>query len=323
VLPNVIAIGYTFVGHAAGVVLLVVGGGAVSSIGFVLVVHTVLLSGYLMHEAMHETLFRSPSAHARLGTALSWLNGSGYAGFRALARKHLHHHYDRIDPISFDYRGFLHERSQIRAVVMALEWAHVPAVELLLRVEGLARPFQKGDREGRARVLRWLAVRSAATALLAFVSLPAVALLAAARLVAIVMFRFFDAFHHTFDMEVLPDYGASFGPSAERTREYEDGHTYSNLVSTRWPRSNLLVLNFPYHNAHHLRPGVAWHRLPDIDRRLCADRPARELPVARLLADFHRFRLERIFGTQAVVPPAKPGGRERFVGAVAVSLLTL
>lgn len=324
VAPNVAAIGYTFLGHAAAVILLVHGGAAAGTAGFLLIVHTLLLSGYLMHEAMHETLFHSTAAHSRLGTALSWLNGGGYAGFHALQRKHLHHHYDRIDPVSFDYRKVLQEKPALRSLVLALEWAHLPAVELLLKAEGMLRPFRAaGERRDRARVIGLLAARLGATALLAAASLRALALYLAARLLFVVTLRFFDAFHHTFDMEVVPDYEVAFGAAPGRTRDYEDGHTYSNLLSTRWPRLNVLVLNFTYHNAHHLRPGVAWHRLPEIDRRLCAEPPARQLPVRRLLADFHRFRLERILGTQAVVAPAEPGGRERFVGAVGVSLLTL
>jgi len=49
-----------------------------------------------------------------------------------------------------------------------------------------------------------------------------------------------------------------------------------------------------------------------------SDRPTRELPVRRL-ADFIDS-LERL-SYASLVPAAKPGGRERFVGAVAVSFL--
>ena len=39
-----------------------------------------------------------------------------------------------------------------------------------------------------------------------------------------------------------------------RDREYEQMNTYSNVTSLRHPWLNLLLLNFPYHNAHHEPP---------------------------------------------------------------------
>ena len=46
-------------------------------------------------------------------------------------------------------------------------------------------------------------------------------------------------------------------------RQYEEDNTYSNLLSTRYPWLNLLVLNFCYHNVHHNKPSEPWYRLPN------------------------------------------------------------
>jgi fatty acid desaturase len=143
-------------------------------------------------------------------------------------------------------------------------------------------------------------------------------LYAAAFLVAIVVSRFFDAFHHTFELVTLASYDEPYGPPAGRTemdRAYEDENTFSNVVSTRWPALNVLALNFPYHNAHHAKPGLPWHRLPELDRRLHGEGSLRRLPAGRMLVAFHRHRIARVLGSPAVDP--------RLLGAVGVSLLTL
>ena len=318
-LPNAIALGYTLVGHAGGVALLARGGVAGRVVGGLLVVHTLMLATYLVHECMHETLFRGRGMHARFGTTLAWLTGAGYAGFDTLRKKHLHHHLDRADPITLDFRSALAAASPpLRRTVLALEWMHFPALELWLRGYAVRLPFTVASGEGRGRVIALVGSRLAAGGLLCVVSPCALLLYWVASVAALVATRFFDAFHHTFDLMLLDSSDAPFGAPAVKDRRYENANTYSNLLSSRWPSLNLLLLNFPYHNAHHAKPGVPWHRLPALDRGLYGADPRRILAARTLLGAFHRYRIERLLGV-ATFPPVD----ERLLGATGVSLLTL
>ena len=265
-------------------------------------------------------MFRDRRRNARLGAALAWLGGGGLAGYERLRRKHLHHHLDRLDPHAFDHRAYLDARPRLRRAVRALEWAHVPALELLLRLAPLRRagrgaPFAAE----RARLAAVLAARVAFAAALGLLGGPVLlALYAAAYLLFVVAARFGDAFHHTYDVVLVHDYDLAYGSPPGRDRAYEQANTFTNLLSTRWPLLNVGALNFAFHNAHHEKPGVPWHRLPALDGTLFGDAPRHRVPLRRLLADFHRHRLDRLDTPHA--PPAVPAAR---FGAVGVSLLTI
>jgi fatty acid desaturase len=107
-----------------------------------------------------------------------------------------------------------------------------------------------------------------------------------------------------------------------RERHYEHANTYSNVLSVRFPWLNLLVLNFPYHNAHHVRPAVPWYELPALHRSLYGDADRQVIPSRTLLAGYHRHRVARVFA-DSYGAVAADGARTRiFIGAVGVSFLT-
>lgn len=102
------------------------------------------------------------------------------------------------------------------------------------------------------------------------------------------------------------------------SREYEQRHTFSNLLSRRWPGLNGLVLNFCYHNAHHYRPAAPWCHLPVLHRQLLASYPPPvEIPFACQLRDFFRYRVIRVMA--AVTDDLARGMGP---GAAGVSFLT-
>jgi fatty acid desaturase len=68
-----------------------------------------------------------------------------------------------------------------------------------------------------------------------------------------------------------------------RDLRYEYENTYSNLIAERWGWMNLLVLNFPYHNAHHVRPGAPWYRLPRLHRSLYGENDRQVITCRELL----------------------------------------
>jgi len=169
-------------------------------IGVVLTAHTLIYSGYLIHECVHHTVLGSLRANDRLGMLLSWLNGACLADYQRLKKKHLRHHADRLDVVTFDYRAALTASpTWIQRAVLALEWAYVPAVELMMRADHRL-PFQGGTAAERARTLVLLTIRVLFFAGLALISIKAVLLYALSYLLFLHVLRFLDAFQHTYDV---------------------------------------------------------------------------------------------------------------------------
>jgi len=323
--PNVAALAFTLLGWAAGVALLVAPAWWMNAIGFVLVVLTLVWSAYFIHEFAHQAIFRTPEANARWGTLMSWINGSCFAPFADLRRKHMRHHVERADVVTFDARGFLlRSPAWFRHSVLALEWAYIPAVEFLMRAFVIALPFiDARKRERRARIVAIAAVRFAAFAALAWFSPKALLLYFVAYLVFITVLRFADCFQHTYDAYPILD-DQPIPDDKLRDREYEQANTFSNVVALDSFWLNLMWLNFGYHNAHHDRPTVPWHRLPAFHRELYANDYAQVVPVRQLLRAFHVHRVTRVLSGDygAVAGREVPGRADGFIGAVGVSFLT-
>jgi fatty acid desaturase len=320
--PNLLVIPYTFLGWACGVWLLTRPQLGLNAAGVLLTAHTLVYSAYLIHECVHHTLFAGIAVNDRLGMLLSWLNGACLANYQRLKKKHLRHHADRMDVVTFDYRAALAVSPPwVLRGVLLLEWAYVPAVEFLVRGMIVASPFYYDTVRERVRVVVLLAIRVLAFALLALVSLKALLLYALSYLLFLNVLRFMDAFQHTY--EVFPSHSlAPAPPDPRRNRRYEYENTYSNLVSERWGWLNLLVLNFPYHNAHHERAGESWYRLPALHRSLFAARDPQVITCRELLLSYHRHRVARVLsdGYGSVAPQ---GARaSSFIGAIGVSFLT-
>jgi fatty acid desaturase len=170
-------------------------------------------------------------------------------------------------------------------------------------------------------VLFMLGMRLALLALLASWSLRAALLYGLAVLLELHVLNFFDGFHHTFEQFVIrPEEPVSM---AGRDRAYEQGNTYSNLVSDRFHWLNTLTLNFGYHNAHHQRPSLPWWRLPALHRELYGEQSLAVMPVRELLATWHRNRVRRVYADDYGAVGAGPNRAASFVGAHGVSFLTV
>ena len=323
-LPNLLAIGYAVAGYAAGLWAITAGPWWVSAPGAILLGHAMVIAAYLTHEAAHMTVFRRPRHNRVLGEAMGWITGAGYASFDRIRHMHLRHHQDRADVGCFDYQDFLRRSpAWVRRTVYALEWAHVPAVELIMHAQVIVRPFLADHLAAhRGRVLAVGGARLAFFALLAWASPWALLWYALAYVLMIQVLHLGDAFAHTFDAYFVgaPDEPV---PGQGRDREWELAHTYSNLVSTRWPALNLLNLNFGYHKLHHDRASVPWHRLPAAHRERYGDRDPQTLPWAELWRTLHRNRLRRILCADYGGVGAGPGRADGFVGAHGVSFLSI
>lgn len=323
--PNVAALAITLLGYGAGVALLGVSNWALNALGFLLVAQTLVWSAYFIHEFAHQAIFKSAAVNARWGTLMSWINGSCYATFADMRRKHMRHHVERADVVTFDVHGFLQRApAWARNTVLALEWAYFPAVEFLMRAFVVVLPFRDERKHAaRGRVLAIAAIRLTLLAALGWWSVKALLLYFAAYLVFVTVLRFADCFQHTYDAYPILD-ETPIPADKVRDRAYEQANTYSDIVSLDSTWLNLVWLNFGFHNAHHERPTAPWHRLPAFHRELYPVQHAQVITVRELLRSFHINRVKRVLSSDygAVQPLGVNGRADGFVGAVGVSFLT-
>ena len=327
VLANSLAMAYTLGGYALGFSLLFANSWLLNALGTLLLGHAMIVAAYLIHEFAHGTIFAKPSANQRAGEVCSWLCGSCYADFQDLRRKHMRHHVDRADVITFDTKAFLNGGpAWLRRLVLALEWAYIPAVELVMHFYVIALPFITSNpkhRQRRGKVLRVLLIRGLLFALIASVSLKALLLYGVAWMLMLTVLRFADAYQHTYDAFAVLEDGGKIPEDKLRDRVYEQHNTYSNVVSARWPSLNLLLLNFSYHNAHHEKPVAPWYRLPALHRELYGSDYVQVIPMHLLLKSFHQHRLRRVVDDHyGAVAETGERRADDFYGAVGVSFLT-
>jgi len=322
-LPSAVALTYVLAAYVGGWALLLRGSLAAWLLGVPLLAHAMVLAAYLVHECAHGNIVRRRGADAALGELMSFLCGGAYGSFGRIRHLHVRHHRDKGDFATFDYHAFLAARpARWRWTIAALEWAYVPAVELLMHAQVIARPFVVPALAGeRPRVVAMLAVRGGAALALAVWAPTALAGYALAYLLFLTVLNIGDAFHHTFEYHVVT--WDEPVPTQAYDRRYEDANTYSNLVSIRWPLLNLLTLNFGYHNAHHRRASTPWHGLPALHRQLYGEAAPCVLPFRQLLRTWHRNRVRRVLDGAYGGVGVGPDRADAFVGTHGVSFLTV
>jgi len=324
VLPNSIAITYALSGYGVGLWLMTSDKLFVALPATLWFAHALIIAAYLFHEFAHDTIFARHDMNSWGGVLMTWLTGSCYARYEHLRHKHVRHHVDRADVISLDTKALIVSLpGPLRRFVLLLEWCYVPAVDLLMHAFVIVLPFVREERRAeRRRVTLILLGRGIAFAALAYYSVQALLLYVVAYLLMVTVLRFADAFQHTYDAYAIPE---SDQVPADKLRDkaYEQANTYSNLVSVRWPWLNLLLLNFPYHNAHHEQLAVPWYRLPALHRKLYGDSNGSVIPMSRLLSPFHRHRVKRVLSEDYGVVDTAAGKADGFIGALSVSFLTV
>ena len=319
---NTLVLAWTCTGWLASFALMGASAKILNAAGILLCTHTMTLAAYLIHEAAHQTLFAVPWANRITGEVMNFIAGSSYATFERIRHMHIRHHVERTDVTCFDFKGLMSRRAAVRRSLQALEWAYVPATEILMHLQVVWRPFfVVSQRRHLPRAAAILAVRGVLLALLGLWSLKALLLYAVSAVLLLHILNFFDAFHHSYEQYFVE--ADQPVPMQGRDRRYEQDHTYSNLVSHRYRWLNLLTLNFGYHNAHHQRASVPWYRLPAFHRHLYGDRTPAVLPLAELLKTWHRNRVLRVTSDDYGGPGKGKGRADHFVGAHGVSFLTV
>lgn len=316
---NISAIVYVFVVYALGVILLTTPFWLLNAMGMILLVHSLILSATFIHEFIHGNIFKERKLNQFWGQAMTHLNGACYATWDDLVVHHFNHHIHHADFVAFDIPTYVQNLPKgIRQVFLALEWAYLPMFELMLRLKLILSPFQDPKKSSlKVRTLTLLFYRSFLVLLLARFSLKALVLYAISYICFVNFVRFADAFHHTYEYVIVGE------PFLDRDRVYEQENTFSNLVSSQYLWLNLLFLNFGYHNAHHHDMRCPWYDLPQLHEKLYGKGAKNLLPLPQLVSNYHRFRIDRLFGGQgAVAAPADTPQLASFTGGVGVSFLT-
>lgn len=321
--PNLLAIFYILVAYVGGWLLLFSQSPWLFLPGVLALAHGMTIAAYLMHDCGHNSIFKEVKHNTWLGRVLNAISGSSYGTYEDMRYKHMRHHVDNCEPLSFDYRSWLNRHPLIHRAVNTLEWLYIPAVELIMHGMQIAAPWVYEDKkEQRGRVLRVVALRFSLFALVIWLAPLAAVGYALAYILFLTVLRFMDNFQHNYEIYyTLND--PAFKPPRKGDAEYENSHTYSNLISSRWPALNLLVLNFCYHNAHHVKPTVNWYRLPALHEQLYGKACPQQLEFWPQLVSFHRHRVNRVlaehYGSNDVVESL----RERDgVGVNGLSFLT-
>jgi fatty acid desaturase len=320
--PNTLAIGYILLAYFGGWWALFQGSVGWFLAGVLAIAHGMSIAGYLMHDCGHNSVFRETEHNTRLGRWLNVICGTPYGTYEDMRYKHMRHHVDNCEPVTFDYRSWLKRHPVIHRIVEALEWAYIPAVELLMHGMQLIAPFAYEEKKTqRTRVLSIIAIRLSLFAIILWLSPPAALGYVIAYLLFITFLRFMDNFQHSYEIFYqLND--PAFVPPLKGNREYEETHTYSNLLSARWPLLNLLALNFSYHNAHHTKPTLGWYKLPALHDQLYHGQCPQQLGFWPQLLSFHRHRVARVqsehYGSDDVISELRD---RKAVGVNALSFL--
>jgi fatty acid desaturase len=315
---DILAILYTFLGYGVGIALILLPQWWVNLLGTLLLSHSLVISAYLIHECVHGTIFRDRQNNARLGAALAWLNGGCYFRFKDLTRLHIAHHTERADFSDVDFMQRL--PGWCKAMIYALEWCHIPAVDYAQRWRSLTSPFWSGKRQDeRWRTVLLLLLRSSFFLGLGLVSWKALLLYSIAYTGMVIVLRWMDAFQHIYDTY---DLGESV---TKRDRQYERTYTFSTLVSQRYPWLNLLTLNFGYHNAHHELMACSWYHLPALDQEIPDRDRVHYLSFWDLLKNYHRFRMNRLqdCSHDTALDQHNQLHLDEFYGGIGVSFLVL
>ena len=329
--PNILALSFAIFGYVIGVTMLFSHFWLINIMGALLTAQALIISAYLLHEFSHWSIFKKPDINRNWGILMSWINGSCYSTFEEIRSKHMHHHVDRADVLTFNVQHLMRNMPKFfRYIIIALEWVYIPALEILMHFLLIILPFIKPQwHRKRIRLAGIVMIRASLFALMAWISLKAWLLYLLAYGIMLTALRFADAFQHTYDVFLESTLAQSDGKIADvkisdgklRDRAYEQANTFSNLTSLQYPWLNLLFLNFPYHNAHHEKPIMPWHQLPQLHQQLFSD--SNQLPIVpmrKLLSAYHQHRVTRLQSDDYGV--LTNDSANAFIGAAGVSFLT-
>ena len=291
------AVAYAVCGYGLGLLGMFHPSGLVNVTATLLFAHSMTVAAYLIHECGHNLVFHRARDNAKLGRVMSWLCGAAYGTYEDMRYKHFRHHVDNDDVVWFDYDKFFADHPFVTKLTRLLEWFYIPAHDLIMHGVMVLTSFVIPQRRNqRVRNVVVILIRGGLFLTLAVLA-PKVALLyVLAYLIMVHVLRFVDSVQHDYP------YNTTLFETANSPRKgdkvWEQEHTFSNTLSLRFPKLNLLVLNFGYHNAHHADMNLPFYRLPALHAELSGNDPASVIPLWSQLRLYHRNRVARIYNPQ-------------------------
>jgi fatty acid desaturase len=318
--PNILAWMYMLFTYVSGFMAILADSLWINALGIVVLAHSMVIAAYFIHECAHEAVFKKSFHNQILGEILLWISGNSYSDYKLIKKKHIRHHMDRADIVSFDFRTRLQEYPRTLKFIQKLECFYIPALEIMMHALVIVLPFIKQNRKGlRFRVVLVVALRVAFFVFLASISLKVLILYPLAYMVFLTVMRFMDMHQHTYDLYETLD--QERGDEVKKyDASFEAANTYSNLISQRFPWLNLLVLNFGYHNVHHHQQMQPWYRLAKLHDELYGEDKTRVLSFYELLKSYHKHRAQRV--VNADKPYSNVHYGKNFIGVYGVSFLT-
>ncbi len=319
-LPNALAWTYMFTAYFFGFIAILTDPLWINALGVFFLAHSMVIAAYFIHECAHDSLFKKNRYNQMFGELLLWMTGASYSDYKAVRHKHIRHHMDRADIVSFDFRTRLQAYPNVLKLMEILEWFYIPALEIMMHALVVILPFVKTNRKHlRSRVIAVLLLRVSFFAYLASISLKVLIFYPVAYMMFLTVLRFMDAHQHTYDLHETLDQKRGCEVK-QYDNAFEKRNTYSNIISLKYPWLDLLVLNFSFHNVHHDQQMQPWYRLPKLHTKLYAEDETQVLSFANLLKSYHRYRVARLINSDAVDTDVHKG--RDFIGVAGVSLLT-
>ncbi|HET8708628.1 MAG TPA: fatty acid desaturase, partial [Pseudomonadales bacterium] len=317
-----LALTYAFAGYIGGWLSIMSDSLWLNLFGVLWLAHAMIIAAYLIHECAHNTIFLENQSNAKLGWILMWMTGACYGTYEDIRRKHFRHHVDRADVVAFDFRPRLAQYPRLVKFMEALEWAYIPALDIMMHLLVILLPFRMETRRHlRKHVVIMLLLRGACFTLLTAYAPRILLFYPLAYMIMLTVLRFMDAFQHTYEIAETLEQPAT--EAAKRfDAEYEHRNTFTNLHSSRYPWLNLATLNFGYHNVHHDKPNQPWYRLPALQTQLYGEDQTQFLPFKNQLLAFHRYRTKRMLNDDEENPDILSNKGATFIGVDGVSFLT-
>jgi len=193
--PNILAVSYILLAYFGGWWALFQGSTVLFLLGIIGIAHGMTIAGYLMHDCGHNSIFKRTEHNTWLGRWLNVICGSNYGTYEDMRYKHMRHHVDNCEPVTFDYRSWLKRHPIIHRVVKLLEWAYIPAVEMIMHGMQVIAPFvYEHKKSQRSRVLSIVFIRFSIFAIIVWMSPLAALGYVIAYMLFITFLRFMDNF---------------------------------------------------------------------------------------------------------------------------------
>lgn len=321
---NSAIIAYILVGYALSLFCITGVNWWLNLLGVVLLAHSLTSAAFFIHELFHQNIFSRSSLNVAFGEIMLFLTGSCYSRFRDVAIHHIAHHVHRADfsPFyPFSIADFLYSLPKAtQRLIVFLEWLCIPVVNLTIRWMIALAPFLSQNRQDeRLRNALLLLIRGSLFTTLAVYSARGFILYFIGYICFLNIVQFLENFQHTYSTFHIN------GEVPKNNLEYDEANTYSLVISEHWSWLSILIcLNNNYHNAHHRLMSCPWYLLPQLNAELYPRTYLQYVPVSKLLSNYFRYRIYRLFHGQGTVERREKGlNLDSFRGATGMSFMLL